>query len=297
MKFGRTFQMIVQGDTDTWTFGPPFTLRFSVNANGTPTANTGDFFIYNLPEKVRNDILMDIYQDPSFRKISFAAGYSREPNTPVIFVGNVYWAYSYRQGPDWITQIHCVDGGGAIDIANVEESFVSGTSLGQIYRTLCQAMVGVGAGVTDFLVSSSFDSIRDPRGTVVSGSPWEELMRRIIPVNAQLFINKGKIYIVLQNEYVANPGGITEISADTGLIGSPRRQGSMTIATMVFEPRLEIGQQVMLKSAYSSGENKLLSVRHYGVISEAECGDLVTEATFLRPAAAEQVTAIAGVAA
>lgn len=272
--------MVVQGESQMWTFGSPFTLRFATQANGTPTMNTADFFVYNLPENVRNDLLMDIYQDPTIRTISFAAGYLREPQLPVIFVGNVFWAYSYRQGPDWITQVHCVDGGGALDLGNIEQSFVSGTTLGQIYRAICQALPNLSVG----LISKTFDQVKDPRGVVVSGNPWEELVRRIIPVNAQLFVNKQNIYIILQNEYVPNPGGLTDITPDTGMIGSPRRQGALTIATMVFEPRLEIGQQVTLhSSAPYAGEKKLLSIRHYGMISESECGDLVTEATFLRP--------------
>lgn len=310
MKFGRTYTMIVQGNTQKWTFGSPFTCRFATVANGGPTMNTGDFFIYNLPEKVRNDILADIYGGfentpgelvplgivplgQALRPVSFAAGYQNEPQLPVIFVGNVVWAYSYRQGPDWITQIHCVDGQGAIDIGNAEISFISGTTLGQIFRTICQALPGLSIG----LISKTFDQYKDPRGVVVSGNPWEELVRRIIPVNAQLFVNKGSIYIILQNEYVPNPGGIMEINADTGIIGSPRRQDSQTIVSMIFEPRLELGQQVLLRSASPyAGETKLLHLRHYGTISESECGDLITEATFLRPDNAT-IEASVGVAA
>jgi hypothetical protein len=297
MKFGRTYDMVVQGESRRWTFGSPFTLRFTTQANGTPTMNTAEFFVYNLPENVRNDLLMDIYQDPTLRTISFAAGYIREPTLPVVFVGNVFWAYSYRQGPDWITQIHCVDGGGALDVADIGTSLIggqSGTTLGQIYRTLVQALPGLSIG----LISKTFDEVRDPRGVVLSGNPWEELVRRIIPVNAQLFVNKGKVYIILQDEYVPNPGGITDITPDTGMVGSPRRQGAMTIATMIFEPRLEIGQKVTLhSSAPYAGEKKLLSIRHYGEISEAECGNLLTEATFLRPDNPVELSAVAGEAA
>lgn len=303
MKWGRTYQMTVQGETEKWLFGSPFTLRFSTVANGTPTTNTADFFIYNLPDKIRNDISMDIYQDPEYRQITFSAGYNDQASlkTPAhltsVFVGNVFWAYSYRQGPDWITQLHCVDGGGAIDIANVEVSFASGTTMGQVYRTLCQAIKDAHVGVTGFVVSKTFDNLSDPRGITVSGNPWETLVRQIIPKNAQLYINKGIINIILQNEYVPNPGGLVIISPDTGLIGSPRRQGAMTIATMIFEPTLEIGQNITLQSIYAAGENKLLALKHYGVISESECGDAITEATFLRPDNLEKINAATSLAA
>jgi hypothetical protein len=284
MKWLRIWQMVVQGAHQTWTFGSPFTVRFESVANGTPTPNNADFFIYNLPEKVRNDVLKDIYSGLSdYYPISFAAGYLNEPQAPPIFVGNVHWAYSYKLGPDWVTQFHCVDGGGALEIANCEQSLVSGTALGQVYRVLCQAIVGVGKDVTAFFISSSFDNMKDPRGIVLSGNVWEQLVRRIIPAGSQLFINKGKIYILLQGEYAATPQIVT-ISEQTGLIGSPRRQSAQTIVTMLFEPRLEVGQIVQLVDASpAAGEHQILNVRHQGMISEAECGNLYTIATLFRP--------------
>ena len=301
MKFLRTYSMVIKGAHETWTFGPPFTVRFTALARGTPTTNTAHFFIYNLPEKVRNDILKDLYSNLDYYPISFSAGYVYEPSTPPVFVGNVRWAYSYRQGPDWITELDCVDGGGAIEIANCEESLVSGTALGQVYRVLCQAIVGVKRDVTGFFISKAFDDSEDSRGIVLSGNAWEELVRRVIPNNTQLFINKGKIYIVLQNEYVSIPGGFATISEETGLIGSPRQQEALTIATMLFEPRLEIGQNVELVTASpSSGEHKILQVTHQGTISEAiDSGDITTTATLFRPGplALARDSAYAGLAA
>lgn len=95
-------------------------------------------------------------------------------------------------------------------------------------------------------------------------------------------IYQGTIYITLQNEYITNPSNLTEINPEFGMIDSPRRQQEYTIVTMLFEPRLQPYQKITLKSLTGSDETKLMNVRHYGEISESECGDMLTEATFLR---------------
>ena len=170
--------MTVQGNTRLWTFGSPFTLRFSITAKGTPTPPFAEFFIYNLPEEVRNDIMMDAFGDPdnynpSFRPITMVAGYNNfaggQIDAPIkapVYAGNIYWAYTYRDGPDWITQIHCFDGQGAIDMG--DHAFPKGLSinggpngiqLGQIYRILCQALRGLNRDIKGYFISTSFDNI------------------------------------------------------------------------------------------------------------------------------------------
>ena len=289
--------MTIQGNTQLWTFGSPFTIRFSITATGTPTPTMADFYIYNLDEKVRNDIALDAFgapdnYNPLLRQITMIAGYNNfaggQVSPPIIapvFAGNVFWAYTYRQGPDWITQIHCADGLGAIDVADIHQGInggPNGIQLGQIYRVLCQALKGLNRDISGYFVSLSFDSIvvSDPVNLV--GNPWQILIDEVLPRNAHLFIQQGVIYVLLQNEYVSNPSGVQEINADSGLIGTPRRQQGLTIADMVFEPRLSVGQSVTLRSVTGLDGTKLMSLRHYGEISEAECGDCITQATFLR---------------
>ena len=107
-------------------------------------------------------------------------------------------------------------------------------------------------------------------------------MDDVIQRNIHLFINQGIIYILLTNEYAPNPSGLQEINADSGMIGSPRRSQGHTIATMIFEPRLSVGQYVKLRSATGLDGTKLWSIRHSGEISESECGDCTTQVDFLR---------------
>jgi hypothetical protein len=279
MKWGRTYQMIIQGELQEWRVGFPFSCRFQVSATGTPTANVGHFYLYNIPEKMRNDILKDIFDDPQYRQISFMAGYESEPQLPVVFVGNVFWAYSYRQGPDWITEINALDGGYGIEAGSVHYVAPAGTDYRQILRVLVQAMPNLTPGI----ISQNLPLPENARGISLAGQPWAELIKRILPINAQLFISDEVVYILAQNEYIPNAGGLTEISDDTGMIGSPRRQNNMTIATLIFEPRIKCGQKITLVSRQPyAGDHKVMMVDHHGTISPTVCDDAVTVATFFR---------------
>jgi hypothetical protein len=290
MKFGRTYQMVIDGATDQWKVAFPFTCKFRISSSGTPSANLAHFLLYNLPERVRNDIGKDIYEDIQYRRISFSAGYSTMPYLPVVFVGNVFWAYSYRQGPDWITEINCLDGGWGIAKAHIEQSFPAGTKYDQIIRVICHVMET--EHIKTGVISNNLGLGACERGLSICGNAWEELVRMILPINAQLFISNEVINVLAQNEHLRDAGNLTEISEDTGIIGSPRRQGLQTIATMVFEPRIAVGQKVYLKSLQPyAGDHIVKFFEHQGTISQTVCDDLVTRITFFRSPELQEVRA------
>ena len=186
--------MVVQGNSQLWTFGYPFTIRMNITSTGTPTPMTANFFIYNLPETCRKDILLDMFyigpdNQPLYRKINLVAGYSNatgsSSNAAIVapvFAGNVFFAYSYRQGPDWITEIQAKDGQGAIDISQMETTLsavpVGGLMLGQVYRTLCQALVAEGRDIHGYFISKSFSTIAEPLDRTLSGNPWDRTYSR-----------------------------------------------------------------------------------------------------------------------
>lgn len=283
MKFGRQFKLAIAGKQQDWLIENPFTCRFKASSSCTPTANEATFQLYNLPEKTRTDLIKDIFDGlgelNSYRRISFAAGYRSQPQLPVIFVGNVFWAYSYRQGPDWVTEIHALDGQYGIRNGDVQHAAPAGSEFQALLRVIAQFMPHITVGV----ISNSFGNSKATRGVSISGNAWDELVKRILPLNAEVFIDKERVNIITNNEYIANTGGIPEISDETGMIGSPRRQDALTTATLMFEPRIQVGQLVTLKSKESyAGDHKVLWVDHQGTVSDAICETLTTRVTFLR---------------
>src|SRR5579872_5875045 len=105
MKFGRVYSMVAEGRESTHTINFPLTCRFRVNNAALPYAGESIFQIYNLAPEVRRDLNKDYFQQNIYKAISFAAGYQTDLPIPIIFKGNITMAYSYRRGPDWITEI------------------------------------------------------------------------------------------------------------------------------------------------------------------------------------------------
>lgn len=294
MKFGREFKLSISGKEQDWLITNPFTCRFKMTSACTPTANDAIFQLYNLPEKTRTDLIKDVFdglgEPNSYRRISFAAGYRSQPQLPVIFVGNVFWAYSYRQGPDWITEIHALDGQFGIQNGEVEHAAPAGVEFQALLRTIAQFMPHISIGIISKNVGSDQKS---GRGVSVSGNAWDELVKRILPLNAQVFIDKEKMHVITNTEYIANTGGIPEISDETGMIGSPRKQADLTTATMLFEPRIQAGQLVTVKSRESyAGNHKVLFIGHSGTISDAVCETLTSNVTLYRTTEALKAVAL-----
>lgn len=282
MKFGRTWKMIIEGATEQWTFGMPFTINFRSSATGTPTANVAHFQIYNLPEKVRNDLVKDSWDDLAYRRMSFSAGYESESQLSVIFVGNVTWSYSYRQGPDWITTIDALDGNWGMTKGKINCVVPGNASFTQILRTIALALPNVKIGAISNSLKPATAGMGQRTVSVV-GNPWQALIDRIIPLNAHISINKETLNILAQGEYIPSNGGLTEITEEMGIIGSPQRQVALSTFTLVFEPRLEVHQKLSIQSSQPySGDHSVLSIEHQGTISPVVSGDLTTSVTLIR---------------
>lgn len=288
MKFGRLYTMIVEGrvadENGNHTFHQisfPLTCRFQIVKQVTFNTGKALFRIYNLSSEVRNDIYADVFEVGEYRKITFAAGYSGE-ELPQIFQGNIKQAFSYREGPDWITEIEAYDGGSDVEntLANVTKP------VGYNVNDLALDVIGQFEHLKVGAIGDLDSGVLPPsRGITLNGNAWDLITRSIRPDGGFAFINNEKVCIVNQWEYIANEGGIEEISSDTGMIGSPRLFSSQVKVRLIFEPRLEPAQLVSLKTQENrmSGDYSILRLIHQGTISGAVCEDLTTEATLFKP--------------
>ena len=125
----------------------------------------------------------------------------------------------------------------------------------------------------------------DARGIVLSGNPWDLLVRQTIPLDLVTFIYQEKVHVVTQNEYIDDDGALEEISTTTGMIGSPRLQDTQVIVRMLFEPRVQPLRTVKLKTDERgmSGPYLIKRVIHQGTVSGAVCGDLMTDCILFKP--------------
>lgn len=286
MKFGRIYSLQAEGQDTSFDDGTqhiinfPLTCKFNISNACLSSGSMATFKIFNLSPDVRRDLNKDFFKFNEYRKIIFAAGYESELPIPIVFKGNIQLAYSYREGPDWVTEMTCVDGAYAKQNSQINISIPSpyhfDRVLEQIVKTMAPQNVGLGV-IGNFAVPNS-------RGIVFSGNTWDLLVNTILPFRAQISINKEAVNIVQQNEVIAYEGVVDTIDAEHGLLESPRHQDSLMICKMLFEPRFEMYQPVQVTSIEpgNSGTWKILQVDHQGTISGAVCEDLNTMVTVFR---------------
>ncbi len=286
MKFQRTWNAVIQVADNTATIGPsiaqtvtvgyPLTIMFHVSRNTLASANTGSFRIYNLSEKNRMMILKDRWSPEIYRQIIVYAGYQTEPKLPVIFQGNILSAQSYREGVDWITEIEALDGGFGIINSQVATTLPTGWSFREIFNSTVQTMKNVTRGaVGDFEANNS-------RGITLQGNSWDVLNKFV--QDGDVFIDHERVNAIRNGEYLIDPGLVTTINADSGLLGTPRRYDKTIQIPILFEPRLGVGQKIELESLETvfNGVYKIIGISHRATISEAVGGDAVTTITVLR---------------
>lgn len=282
MKFGRIYHMEAQGVHFFHTIDFPLTCRFRVNHSTLPSGATATFQIYNLAPETRRDLYKDTFMLFQYRRIKFSAGYSSEMPIPTLFQGNIKTAYSYRQGPDWITVIEAYDGGFAKDNSYCNLSFPSPYQFDRVIREIVKTMepnnVGIGF-ISEFVVPNN-------RGIVFKGNSWDVLVNAVLPLEAQVTIQNELVYILGQNDIIDALGTISVIDDNAGLLDSPIHMEGQLKCRMIFEPRIKVFQQIQVDSIEpgNSGPWKVWRIDHMGTISGAICENMVTEVSMIKQA-------------
>lgn len=250
----------------------PYTVEFVIERRTLTSAQRGTFKVYNLGADVRAAIQKDVFDYTDFRAIQFRAGYQSPEGwfRPLVFNGSVLTCYSYREGKDWITEIEAFDGGWQMANANsISQSVAPGTSSATTITQLAKQLGNMSGTpiVGDFPATNL-------RGEALFGNAWTLITQKS---NGLAFIDNGQVKALNYNEVFRGP--IPVISAETGLLGSPKRTTSSLEFDMIFEPRLTVGQLVEVQSVANPQFNrpwKVLGFEHRGIISPAVAGDCLT---------------------
>lgn len=295
MKSQRAFWMQVQGASQTWIFQSPLTLELDVTRAMFQSLADGTFRLYNLAESTRRDVYQDWSDQGTYRQVTLRAGYRSWTNglqgpvlagqsalnfqaLPMIFSGNITQAYSQREGPNWVTTISAWDGGFAVTQGDVNTALAAGVTTTQQFTQLVEAMGStVAVGYIDPTLNTTLVN-----GVSLVGSPWEKIVQMANALYATAFIDLGKVYVIGNGNVIPNlTGGLTLITPDTGLLDTPMKQNTKLSFPMVFEPRLKVGQQIVLQSleTVNNGTYPVVGLDHVGTISDAVGGDLRTRVT------------------
>jgi len=264
IKFGRNFQLTIDMNDGRGAIilKNPFTIDFSIVRNVSPAANTMSLRIYNLSLVTRNRIRQDRFNIQPTHKVKLDAGYD---SLFTVFEGTIMQADSNREGVDIVTTVIGMDGG--YDILNTQSSFSfpAGISAENLIKTLSGNFVGVQVGAIGQL-TNVFN-----RPVIVDGNTFEKLKTYF----QNPYIDKGKIFFLGDNEVLI--GQLPVIDSSTGLLETPRREGSFLNIRTMFEPRVTVGQLLQLNSTVEptyNGQYKVVGVNHQGTISAAVGGNL-----------------------
>lgn len=279
MKFGRTYELKVQGQNNVHVFKFPTTLQFDVTRTITSQLNPGSFAITNINEAARKDIYLDRSLGyAEYRSIQLSVGYVTQPTLPVVFKGNIKEAYSEKQGSNIITRIKAFDGGFAVANGFVAISKPKSWNFVDAVQAVMRTMPNVSVGtVTPQLVQHT-------RGIVLNGASWTQLQRLAAPTGSFAFIDKEVVNLLSNKGVVVNSGGILVIQSSTGLTNLPSRVGHNVMAQTILESRFDVGNLAILNSrlnAFLNGAYKILGFHHYGTISGVESGDALTDFTLI----------------
>lgn len=290
-KFGRNYRLTIYplNSAQPIIIQMPFTVKFSITRSIASNQNPISLEIYNLSEQHRNQIYQDWYvpgdpvnadgspavdangQPLGSNNLILEAGYSELYR---VFLGRMFEAYSSREGVDIITRILGFDNN--VDIVSTQTfaTLQSGQTLGQVLTYLAGQFPNLKiGGMGDY--SSVFN-----RPVVLNGVTWDLLKKYS---GGNVYIDQGKIYLLRDNEVL---DAITTIDDSTGLLETPRREQGILYLTMLFEPSLQVGQQVKVASSIQQSYNgtyRVNGISHRGMISEAVCGRLVTVLELLAP--------------
>lgn len=281
LKWGRRYRLVFEiGERRNFTeYIPretievkyPTTLRLNVQ-NGINFGNVSQasFQLYNLSRDVQARLWKDNFDQQKYVTVWLYAGY-QTAQMPLIFLGDVLECYSYREegGVDFITDIRCSDGSYLFQYGVSNFTFTKGTQVGNLLEALLQdnPLYKVGY-ISPTILPLSQDETYCGQTMDLIGKKFS---------GYEIFIDKREISILDENEVI--PSDIQVITAESGLLGSPRRSDLYLECTTLFEPAIKIGQAIELISDSLPWVNniyKVTGVTHNGVISPVQSGKLTT---------------------
>lgn len=272
-------------------------IKFSISRKALSVTQTAQFRLYGLSESSRNAIFKDRFDLTTFRRVQFFAGYQGFNQTKV-FDGTILQAYSDREGTtDTVTVIDAYDGGFLMSNGYVSTSIPAGTRADAVIKAFGSPLSvsnpnGIPGAQGDPIVGNFPQTTM--RTEIFSGNQWEAILEKS---GGNAAVENGIIKALGLNEAVSS-SLIPLVSSATGLIGVPRRSGTLVEFDMVFEPNLNLFGLVKLLSAFNknfNGLHRTMGYEHRGCISTAVAEPNVSTGSFIWFGNGTQPSAIAGI--
>lgn len=290
-KFGRNYQLKFRigkkipaksgkGVEVQWldeiTINYPLTIQFNINRSDFQDFDSCALQITNLKEDTRSKLYRDIFDMSKYIELSFYAGYGDDVTAlPLIYKGEVWECYSWKpgSGTEFFTEISCLTGviGGRYSYSN--RIFEEGTKAIDVIKALCNDIGYPLLGYSEELIGK-IPPLK--RRTNFSGNSLECLKKFVSPNDSKaknVIISSNAMYIL--DRKTAIPQKALRLSAESGLLGYPKRRDRYIDVEMLFEPEIQHCGLVELVSSvdkFFNGVWKVVALSHNGVISGAVNG-------------------------
>lgn len=273
-KFGRIYRLTVTPNDGgaPIVIELPFTVNFWVERNTMANLNRASIDIYNLSEAHRSQIFQDRFALSPNRYVTIEVGYGQLYR---VYYGRIFEASSSREGTNIITRIESQDGQFDIAASIINQTLPAGTTQKQLLTTLAGQFPNV-----KLANIGNFPTVFN-RPIALNGNVWE-LIQLYSGNNA--YIDNGQLYILNKNEVPV--GQILTLDDPSGLLQTPRREGTFVNITTLMEPSINIGNLVNLVSTVNPIYNtqyQVIGIRHQGMISQAACGRAISNFSLLHP--------------
>lgn len=266
-KFDRTYRLDVLTPEGTLiTVEPPISITFSITRNTLASANTGQITLYNLGPQTRNRIFKDRFSVTEYFQVRLFAGYGNRLHQ--VFGGNIYEAWSYKDGTEWITSIDAFDGMNGIQNGFTSLTVSSDTGLDNVLTNVINDMPNVVRGLFGSPAQGTA-----PRGQVLVGQSSEVINEL---TDGQYYIDNEQLNVLSEDEVI--PGGVILLDPSL-LFSTPRRREAFLDVATLFEPTIQVSQLYEIQSleAIYNGQYRVVGFKHDVTISSAEAGQARTD--------------------
>lgn len=233
---------------------------FEVEKDLTGKPNKARFDIYNLNETHRQQL-----ETAKSVPVQCDAGYI--DGMSVIFLGTLRAGASYRDGPNWVTQLSAGDGAEEIKSSRVNVSIAPGTTTDQVLRQVAEAL-----GVKVGNLKDTFAMIKTdwkaggnlfPNGTVITGSAAREMTAVCRSLGLDWTIHNGELQIQERGKTLG--GEAIFLSKKTGMINTPEldAKGVLRIDCLM-QPDVFPGRLLVVESDRVRGQFRIEKTTHKG---------------------------------
>lgn len=281
MKFLRFYEIRIKTPAGKqYVIGNPFSAQFDIDRSVMSTVNNAKVTLYNLAPDTRNGIYKDRYSVTQYWQMFILAGYGGN-ELYEIFRGNIYEAFSYKKGPDWITEITGYDGAYAIQNGFTAETMTKETSYRDMVTRVIHTMPEVLPGVLGSAVSDEMPA----RGQVIVGGSYDAIQEL---TGGTAFIDGETINVMSPDDVIGGAPFVLHGGEGGSMLETPRRREQFLEVKCLFSPEVRVGHICEIRSAESryNGQYKVYGIKHTATISGATCGEATTMISLYKGAAA-----------